>query len=721
MSANQFFLEIISPYTRIHLSRPGLQLAQEISRQLSKYDHVKLEKTLEKTDVLIHFAGFEKDSFAETLQHTTQLHQLMDQALIQKAKFILVMPEPVNSMKETAITLVKHFGRNFHLNHRIILTDPRRDPKSTAEEIIRTFVHRHQATDPILLPIEKKLPSRKKTQSSKKTLNIVGITLLFLIAYLVTFFFTGWSLSCALNNLKKGNLSRAVNCAQVAEVLSRATDPTGHWKLSQSSQLVGQLSRWSKTGFDIISGSSNSSLVEWSQQGIKLADQVAYLQPQLSKLPVQWIEARELAQAKYLLTKLNMMSDVLKEVMASQQTNILVLLQDDTELRPTGGFLSDIAIAKVGHGKFLEVNVYSVQDLDSQLRGQVEPPVDFATVTDQRQWYLRDSNWEIDFNDSAERADWFVEKELGQKADWVIGTNITFLEMLLEIAEGVMVDDQLITAETLRERHVELSRPDANPTFINKVATQLFEQWPNFSLSQKQMVFVGLLKLLETRQVTISKTAESSQPLAVASWDGGVKRGPCDCIDDMFYAVDANIGANRANHFLKTKQKIITNFSASQRTVDWQIDYQNSSSAVSWPEGIYKSYLRLVYPREYVVEKLSVDGRELGDGDYFMDYQNGLAVLGTVFEVKTRASAVVRLELKQSTGVQNRIKYRVSLPNQPGRNNLETGLYLNFPRLWKAEFVTPNLVASEAGFKYNTVSNAPLIFDLELTPTKNGN
>ena len=62
--------------------------------------------------------------------------------------------------------------------------------------------------------------------------------------------------------------------------------------------------------------------------------------------------------------------------------------------------------------------------LDGQLKGHVDPPAPMRDLLGQEHWYLRDSNWDPDFKESAARAAWFYEKEGGVPVDGVIAINV---------------------------------------------------------------------------------------------------------------------------------------------------------------------------------------------------------------------------------------------------------------------------------------------------------
>jgi hypothetical protein len=116
----------------------------------------------------------------------------------------------------------------------------------------------------------------------------------------------------------------------------------------------------------------------------------------------------------------------------------LILLQNDTESRPTGGFIGSVLLVDVNDGYITKFEFKDVYDYDGQLKEEIAAPEDIASIT--KNWRLRDSNYSPDFPLSAEKAAWFLQKEKGPSVDTVIALNQSFVGRLLEITGPVSVE-----------------------------------------------------------------------------------------------------------------------------------------------------------------------------------------------------------------------------------------------------------------------------------------
>lgn len=109
----------------------------------------------------------------------------------------------------------------------------------------------------------------------------------------------------------------------------------------------------------------------------------------------------------------------------------LILLQNDTEARPTGGFIGSYLIVDLNDGYITKMDFHDVYELDGQLFEKITPPEDIAMVSDT--WKMRDSNYSPDFAISAEKAAWFLQKQKGPSVDTVIAINQSFISDLLNL------------------------------------------------------------------------------------------------------------------------------------------------------------------------------------------------------------------------------------------------------------------------------------------------
>lgn len=119
----------------------------------------------------------------------------------------------------------------------------------------------------------------------------------------------------------------------------------------------------------------------------------------------------------------------------------LLLLQNNLELRPGGGFLGQYAVVEVKNGEILSYNIEDSNILDSTYKSDRELPVNLQKyLIDTRKWKFRDSNYSPHYPENVENALHFYELS-GNDAnfDGVIAINASLLEDLLAITGPITV------------------------------------------------------------------------------------------------------------------------------------------------------------------------------------------------------------------------------------------------------------------------------------------
>jgi hypothetical protein len=124
--------------------------------------------------------------------------------------------------------------------------------------------------------------------------------------------------------------------------------------------------------------------------------------------------------------------------------NILVLFQNISEMRPTGGFAGSYAVLTLKRASFYNLEVRDIYDPDGQLKKKVIPPLPLQLIT--TNWGARDANWFFDFPTSAKKIIQFLEASLiynerNAKFDAVIAINTDVIADILTITGPIAAPD----------------------------------------------------------------------------------------------------------------------------------------------------------------------------------------------------------------------------------------------------------------------------------------
>jgi hypothetical protein len=124
----------------------------------------------------------------------------------------------------------------------------------------------------------------------------------------------------------------------------------------------------------------------------------------------------------------------------------IVLLQNASELRPTGGFVGNVALLTVHQGRLVEFSVEDAYHLDGQIIRYTVPPEPLQDIS--AAWSLHDANWYRDFPETARIASGFYEDTGDATPDGVFAITSHVLEAMLAATGPVTTDTSITFSST---------------------------------------------------------------------------------------------------------------------------------------------------------------------------------------------------------------------------------------------------------------------------------
>lgn len=297
----------------------------------------------------------------------------------------------------------------------------------------------------------------------------------------------------------------------------------------------------------------------------------------------------------------------------------LVLFQNNMELRPGGGFIGSYGILSFDKGKILDFTIHDVYDADGQLKTHVEPPFPIRRYIPLVHWYLRDSNFDVDFTKSASSAANFLHLETGQVIDGVISVDVTFVRDLIGALGEIEVPEykEKINEHNfykITQAHVE---KDFFPGSTQKkdFLSALFNAIKNNLSERKNLPYGGILKAISTamteKHMLFAFSDESIQSVFSASgWSSRLNDHRENTqLNDFLGVNEANLGVNKANFFIGRSIRYEADI-RDDGGIDSKATLSIKNDSKEWPGGDYKTYLRFIVPQGAILSSISIDGEE---------------------------------------------------------------------------------------------------------------
>ena len=397
-------------------------------------------------------------------------------------------------------------------------------------------------------------------------------------------------------------------------------------------------------------------------------------------------------------------------------TSYLILFQNNMELRPTGGFIGSFALASFDGGRLTKMQVSDVYAADGQLKGHVEPPGAIKNYLGEANWYLRDSNWDADFPTSASRAEWFLDKEIDESVDGVVGVDLEFAKNILKIVGPISLTDfnEVVDDKNLYEKTQGQVESDFFPgsykktSFLTAVSRQLLTRVAEAKEKELLPLTLAILESLETRHLQVFLHNKSAQ-VAISSlgFDGAVNQPSClgNCYADWFGVVDANVGVNKANYFLERELAFSAYLSGQDLKGFLTVNLKNSANSALGEAGRYKTYLRVMLPMSASVnEALTTSGSFQEAQTPEIEEKSGRKEAGVFVEVGPGQTKEVTFSWQEEIGLdfEKEGEYRLYVRKQAGTLEDKIAVTLYLPQGIKIVSQPLSSLTQDGGYGYNT-------------------
>ena len=286
----------------------------------------------------------------------------------------------------------------------------------------------------------------------------------------------------------------------------------------------------------------------------------------------------------------------------------LVLLQNNLELRPGGGFIGSFGILKIKNGKVIEIDIHDTNIFDDKIATGITPPYPMSETLNIKNWEMRDSNWSPDFSINAQKAIDMYKLEGGEeKFDGVVAISTELLGSFLEVVGPISIDgfpgeytseNAITKLEYQVERGYREQRIDKGQRkYIMKyLAKEILNKVQTLGLNEKKDLLLTLEKHLNQKDVMLKFfDTEIQTEILKLNWDGEVIT---EYPNDYLMFIDANLAAYKTDLHMTRSFKYQVDFSEDVPIANLDLTYVNTAKVKDWMTNDYQSYLRIYTPKE---------------------------------------------------------------------------------------------------------------------------
>lgn len=313
----------------------------------------------------------------------------------------------------------------------------------------------------------------------------------------------------------------------------------------------------------------------------------------------------------------------------------LLLLQNNYELRPGGGFLGQYAVVKVKNGEVLSTKFEDANLLDQRINAKVTPPAALTRKLQIKKWKFRDSNFSPDYPTNVEKALYFYRLAgggSGEQFDGVIAVNADVFNHVLELTGPITPTGYSTTfsaddgARKLEEVVEKAYLGDDVPA-ESKQARKNIMKVLTAEMSQKLMTLgnipriadLGLEELRNKNVMVWIRDENIQKKIAEVNWAGEVNQ---TWEKDYLMFVDANLGGLKTDYYVTRKIDYTVDFTTGGKPFATAVyTYNNTAPRADWQTTDYHTFVRLYVPKGSVYkERFMINAVTQGEelGHYFM-------------------------------------------------------------------------------------------------------
>lgn len=376
---------------------------------------------------------------------------------------------------------------------------------------------------------------------------------------------------------------------------------------------------------------------------------------------------------------------------AQQPMTYLVLLENPSEIRPSGGLIGSAGTVTFDQGSPTQLDLHDYDALNPLFKERlpVPSPLDRYLEFYKNSLELGDAGWDPDFPTTARLTEAMYKSAVPSDLQGTLSVDPYAVAALLKVTGPVDVpgygtftsDDFFAKLNNIVNARIDTAvGKQALPAVAQEVLKQVLAQpvssWPALlSVIQQQAI---------NRHVQIyMHDAGAQQALVAARYDGSTLTAASD---DYLMLIDANVGGTKGDWFAHKTLDLKTEvYAGGLSRHELQVTYQMPAAVdaadrlLNPGDGSYRDYVRFYLPEQASVASFQIllDGQPVATAPDRIYLEHGKQVVGGFFSVPRGHQAVIRLAYE--VPLQESRQYTLYLQKQAGVLDLPTTISVSYP------------------------------------------
>jgi len=405
---------------------------------------------------------------------------------------------------------------------------------------------------------------------------------------------------------------------------------------------------------------------------------------------------------------------------APKEAKYLLLFQNNTELRPTGGFIGSYGVVKVSYGDINNIFTDNVYNLDNANIGKLKIPAP-QPIQDHLNLpylYMRDANWNPDYEESAKYIANLYKKE--SKNNYPITGVIAITPSVFQDVIGYFGEIKVMGSTFNKDNATDLLNYETKFAYwetrgiseskrkiiIQKLADVLFEKIKHLSFSELKDFTKIIASNLDKKQILLYFNNPEAEKFAIANnWDGKMIDNKNS---DYFAVVDANLASGKSDPYIDRNidydLRHTDNDLVATLTLTYTHKYDDYVKNTIYQDDLgyvqeYKSYTRIYVPKGAVLKSLQINDDDPDNSKITSGSENGKTFFGIYLAIPKNETFTYKFEYVIPKELANKFENNYSLIYQKQAgisfNNININVNLN-------KAIKSYYISDENGLTFNS-------------------
>jgi hypothetical protein len=376
-------------------------------------------------------------------------------------------------------------------------------------------------------------------------------------------------------------------------------------------------------------------------------------------------------------------SDAFNSIKMIFDSKHLVLLQNNAELRPTGGFIGSFAEIDTKFAKIINqninTNIYKLDDKYDYVL-QITPPPEIKKIVSDGYWAMRDANWSPDYPTSAEKVAWFYNQEGGSKIDNVLAVNASLVRDILKIIgpiylpqNNIIIDSDNFFDQLHKNIEIDYYQSDQNKlinepkTILKELSPQIIERVKDYDNRAEIVKF--MLNQIKTKNIMFySKSSILENIFKTINVAGQIK----DASGDYLSINNSNLGGMKSSLNIIQNIKLNVVKTGSSQQNDLTVIRTHTGNG-TWPDFNNNNFSRIILPNNINIQSITLDGVNIINKSVIYNEFNK-TIISFWFSVDIGKSKTLNIKYNLNNLLDG---YSLYYQSQPGVENNDLNLIVN--------------------------------------------